>query len=274
MNPTFATRRSLERPRFAAVAGVLAIALSFGGCESSSTAAPTDAQIRQEVAAILEARNLTGITVDVRGGLVTLGGQAADQAAVDRAIEAARLVDGVRQVESQIAVAPPDEKIEPEKPDTLLQARVDTALLANRDLAGARIRTAVAGGVATLTGTVPSEAAKASAERTAAGLTGIASVNNQLQVVAETAPVTVPDEQIKNDVETLLDTEYPDLLLTVDVKAGQVTIKGAVNTRNQIVEIARKVRQIKGVINVDTRLLTILGGEGNQRIGTPGTNSP
>jgi osmotically-inducible protein OsmY len=246
-----------------------ALVLVLAGCDDSGPERPSDPQIRQEAVAILEARNITGVTVDVKDGVVTLGGEAHDEATATAAADAVRQVEGVRQVESQITVAPPPKPIDPGNEDSLAQARVETALLANRELAGAKIATAVAGGVATLTGTVPSDAARAAAERTAASVEGVSSVNNQLQVVATTAVEDVPDDQIETDVQTLLDTVYSELLLTVDVKAGQVTVKGAVNTRNQIVEIARRIRQIKGVKNVDTHLLTILGGEGDERIGSP-----
>jgi osmotically-inducible protein OsmY len=122
--------------------------------------------------------------------------------------------------------------------------------------------------VATLKGKVPTEQARVAAEKTARATAGIKDVANELAVAAGTPTVpVVPDEQIKVKVEELLDTRYEDLALLASVSNGVVALKGAVPTRNLIVDIADAVHNIPGVTAVDTRLLTVQGGE-DVRIGS------
>ena len=49
--------------------------------------------------------NGTAVDVDTSGGVVTLSGNLPDRAQVDRAIQVAREVDGVKSVESKLKVA-------------------------------------------------------------------------------------------------------------------------------------------------------------------------
>jgi hyperosmotically inducible protein len=141
------------------------------------------------------------------------------------------------------------------------------ALLANPKLAGAKPAVSVAGGVATLTGTVPSEDAKAVAEQTAKSIQGITSVVNQLEVV-QVAIANVPDEQIETEATTVLARTFPDLDLTIDVSKGVITVRGAVNSRAQILQVAQTLGQVKGAKGVNTKLLTVEGGESGERIGS------
>ena len=253
--------------------GLLAILAGAAACDTAPEAARTDAQIRQEVVATLDAANLTDITVDVKDAIVTLGGEAPHQEAADRAIQLAKGAAGVREVENQIRVTTePVPDVQP-TPEGTRSAKLRLALLARSELAGSNITSSVdSAGVATLTGRVPSEEAKAVAERTARGLEGVTSVNNQLQVDPSLAVATVPDEEIQDSVTTALDTYFPDLLLTTTVKNGQVTVRGAVANRTQILKIAEALKQVKGVKNVDTHLLTVEGGE-DERIGAPASGS-
>jgi osmotically-inducible protein OsmY len=230
----------------------------------------SDAQIRHDVVSSLDAANLTTITVSVSNGAVSLSGTAPDQAAVDRAIVLAHAVRGVVAVENRVQVqvsSVPPIANDPAS-DSFLTGKVRLALQADTSLAGSNIEVSVAGGVATLKGKVPTEQARVAAEKTARATAGIKDVANELAVAAGTPTVpVVPDEQIKVKVEELLDTRYEDLALLASVSNGVVALKGAVPTRNLIVDIADAVHNIPGVTAVDTRLLTVQGGE-DVRIGS------
>lgn len=247
----------------------LGVACSEGGPSGRS-----DAQIRQDVSSSLDAANIQGVVVSVSNGVVTLTGSVADQAALDRAVELARAANGVASVESKVQVASAGGGVDPaelQTPDGVLMARVQLKLQANTALAGSTITPAVKDGVVVLTGSVPSEAAKTLAEKETAAIEGVKTVTNQLQVAAKPAPVAdVPDDQLKDTVDTLLDQRFSDLSLFAKVKDGIVSVSGAVPNRARILEVAQAIGQIPGVKAVETKNLTVLGGEPeNERIGAP-----
>jgi hyperosmotically inducible periplasmic protein len=266
----------LRRTAIAAVVAVLVA--STWGCREP--AGPTDAEIRSEIATNLNANNITGIQVSVVNGVATLTGSA-DQATADRAAEIAHAAKGIQSVDNKISVSGgagtgpttgPPPPVDPNNNDSILAAMINQRLAADPALAGSNIAfPAVAAGVATLVGTVPSDAAKAAAEKTTRAVSGVTNVVNQLQVV--TPPVAeppVPDEQIQAAVEQLLDDKFPDLVVFVQVKNGVVVLSGALPDRGLIVQITNAVRQVKGVKSVDTSRFTIQGGEsGDKKLGAP-----
>jgi hyperosmotically inducible protein len=254
------------------MAAILAILMTVAwGCSEPLTGSAEDTALKQSVAAKLEAANIPGIAVNVQDGVVTLAGPAADQATADRALELARSTSGVKSVVNQLAVAsaPPTNAEPVTTPDEVLKARVDLKLASDAALAGSKITPNVAAGVVTLGGTVPTDAAKAAAEAAAKSVAGVTSVVNNLQVVAVAVEV-VPDPKITDDVNALLDKQFFELIVNVEVKGGVVTLSGAVPNRGTIVQVTKAVREIKGVKSVDTSRLTVQGGEPeNERIGSP-----
>ena len=158
---------------------------------------------------------------------------------------------------------------EPKSPDQLLIARVELKLASDATLAGSKITVGGAGGAITLGGTVPTDAAKAAAETSTRSVSGVTSVVNNLQVVPVAVEV-VPDPKIADDVNALLDKQYFELIVNVEVKNGGVTLSGAVPNRATILQLTNAVRAVKGVKAVDTSRLTVQGGEPeNERIGSP-----
>lgn len=256
-------------------ASLLLAAFLFGAACGSEEAARTDAQIRQEIATAFYANNIQTVTVAVESGVATLTGTASDQATVDRAVEIARATAGVTDVQNRVTLAesgpaPAVPDIDPAQPDTIAMARVQQRLIAEPELAGSKITPAVAGGVATLTGTVPTEAAKAAAERVARAVPGVTSVANQLQVVAAAPVVTRTDAQVEDDVNALLDRQYADMSLFVEVDGGKVSLSGAVPSQGRILQVSKAVSEVQGVKAVDTARLTVKGGEPEgQKIGAP-----
>lgn len=255
------------------------------GCSScSSGSGSDDAAIRKEIVSVLDASNIKGIDVSVVNATVTLSGTA-DQATADRAAEIARGAKGVQSVTNQITIAGaggtvpvptgPAPDVDLGQEDQRLASAVNQRLAAEAALAGSRLNVpTVTAGVATLTGTVPSDAAKAAAEKAARSVAGITNVVNQLQVVAAVTEPPVPDDQIKASVEELLDTQFSDLTVFVKVTGGVVELSGALPNAGFVLQITNAVRQLKGVKSVDTTRFTITGGEsGDKKIGAPATKN-
>jgi hyperosmotically inducible protein len=240
----------------------------------------SDDELRKEIATRLDANNIKTVQVSVVQGVATLTGAAPDQATSDRAAEVARGVEGVASVTNQITVggvgpvAGPTPPVGPtpsvNTPDQVTAAKINQRLIAEPSLAGSKVDVQVVGGVATLTGTVASDAAKAAAEKTAKSVDGITSVTNNLQVVAAAPEPTVPDEQLKDQVDAAIEQQFNELTLFVQVNNGTVSLSGAVPNRGYILQVSNAIHAIKGVKSVDTGRLTVQGGEaGNERIGAP-----
>jgi hyperosmotically inducible protein len=266
---------------------MLAVLAVGAACSTEGGGGTSDAQLRQEVASRLEAANLTTIEANVQNGVVTLTGTAPDEASSDKAAELARGVKGVASVTNQVQVAggsvvgltppgtvAPPQQIDVNNQDSLTQARVQQKLLADPALAGSNITPTVSGGVATLAGTVPSDSAKAAAEKTAKSVSGVTSVVNQITVTAVQV-ASVPDDKIKDDVITVLDKSFPDLALFPEVKSGNVSLSGAVPNASVIVQVTKTIHGVTGVKAVDTSRLTVQGGEpDDKKIGAPATTKP
>jgi osmotically-inducible protein OsmY len=257
----------------------MAALLAFtSACTSGTEGGTTDDVIRSGVETALYAGNVQGVVVTVENGVVTLGGPVADQATADRAVELARTVEGVTDVRSQFAIAgvgAPGGPVEPPpvvdvgNSDSLATAQIGQRLIAEPALAGSKITPSVAGGVATLSGTVPNDGAKGEAERVAKAVPGVKSVTNNLQVVAA-AVETRSDVQVEDDVSALLDKQFADLSLFVEVEEGNVSLSGAVPDQGRIVQVSKAVYGVKGVKSVDTARLTVKGGEPEgKKIGAP-----
>ena len=107
--------------------------------------------------------------------------------------------------------------------DETLTQNVQAKLKADPALATAAINVSTAAGVVSLSGTVKSEAEKASAEQLARGVAGVKSVVNNLIVKA--AVVITPDDPLKTQVNASL-VKYGITGITVAVANGEVTLTG------------------------------------------------
>jgi hyperosmotically inducible periplasmic protein len=125
----------------------LAMTLLFGACK------PSDSSIAEAVKAKI-AVVAQGLTVDVKDGVVTLGGEVADEAAKAAAGAAINDVKGVKSVVNNITLLPPPPPPAPPvviNPDDVLRKTVDSVFSA-KGIKG--ITATVAEGVVTLTGDV------------------------------------------------------------------------------------------------------------------------
>ena len=111
--------------------------------------------------------------------------------------------------------------------DADVQTAVQTALAANPDLAGVSV--AVLNQVATLTGTVKDDAAKAYAESTASAVQNVKSVINNIEVLPPAPDFTAIDAALNT---ALADALKDHKTVKAEVKAGVVTLTGEIRKRD------------------------------------------
>jgi len=127
--------------------------------------------------------------------------------------------------------------------DSDVQASVESALRANPDLSGTVV--SVKDGVATISGEVKSDAAKAQAETAAKGVKGVKSVVNNIAVAApapDPAPVVIsPDETLNRSVTDAI-KDYPGV--KAEVKDGVVTLTGDIK-RSDLQKLMMNLNSLK-----------------------------
>lgn len=181
----------------------------------------------------------------VDDGTVVLGGGARSLSELRRALRIARGIAGVRRVAS-VVEGPQllsDAEIwsdqaggDSENParDNWLTAAVKIRLMADPAVTAGGVSVDTEDGVVTLFGTVPSEAAKRAAKRTAEAVPGVRSVHNQLLVRrGETAQRALAPAALRHRVaEALAETPgLADAAIVVDVPAADtVRLSGFVAT--------------------------------------------
>ena len=111
---------------------MMSLAVVMAGCSGTTSEAPTDAKITQDIKSSFDAANIAGVEFAVANGMVTLKGTVTDQATLDKVLAIVKAIPGVSTVESQIAVnATPVAVVDPGNKDSLLMATVQQRLLAD-----------------------------------------------------------------------------------------------------------------------------------------------
>lgn len=130
------------------------------------------------------------------------------------------------------------------KSDAELQAAADKAVKADSDLSGVTV--SVKDGVATVTGEVKDDAAKAKAA-TVAKVEGVKSVTNNVTVKAAPPPPTASAEDgpLKTKVEEALKKKKGCETATVEVKDGVATLRGEVAKMAECVMAANEAKPKK-----------------------------
>lgn len=195
------------------VAGLAALALagcdrganntSTGTAPGSGTGSTVGTQIDDSAltasvkSALMANDNVRSLDIDVEtnNGVVQLSGDVTSQTQIDQALQVARGVSGVREVENRLTVKPAgatagsttgtvdgSATLGQAADDTAITARVKSALLAESDVSGLAINVETTNGVVRLTGTVDSQAQIDKANRVASAAEGVKSVQNQLKV--------------------------------------------------------------------------------------------
>ena len=188
------------------VAGLTVLALV--GCNrdtdsntSTSTTAPAtsstigtqidDAALTARVKSALMADDTVrsfDIDVETNNGVVQLNGNVTSQAQIDQALQVARGVSGVTQVENRMTMQPAGASaagsttLGTAADDTAVTARVKSALLAESEISGLAINVETTNGVVQLSGEVDNQAQMARAAQVAGAAEGARSVQNQLRV--------------------------------------------------------------------------------------------
>ena len=139
------------------------------------------------------------------------------------------------------------------KMDSRIESTAKKSYVFQTYLQGDDIKIESRDGAVTLTGTVADNYHKALAEETVAGLPGVKSVDNKLEIKGAPA-ITNSDAYIRDKVKyTLLFHRSVSTVDTqVDVKDGIVTMRGEANTqaqKNLTTEYAKDVEGVKDVKN-------------------------
>jgi hyperosmotically inducible protein len=134
--------------------------------------------------------------------------------------------------------------------DSWITSKTKIALFADERVKGRQVSvTTDKGGIVHLRGKVDSAEAKAAAEEDAKGIEGVASVKNDLQVVAPAKRdmVEAKDADIKKAVQTRLAKDTK--LKSVDVRAdaGVVVLTGKVDNITAAAKASEMARDIPGV---------------------------
>jgi osmotically-inducible protein OsmY len=231
----------------------------------------SDAQLKLQVAeALRKDRSLddSSITVDsVDDGVVRLGGKAASAGDHLRAIQAARAVPGLRQVET--GISGPDEladeglRRDGDSPtgatkDMWITADAKARLFADGRTPALDINVDTRGGEVTLFGSVSSKSARTAAAADVHEVRGVTRVVNDLVVVpgAKREKVKGRDGDVRAAVKQALERREGLAGIDVDVKNGVVRFTGTVEREQQRLEAAIVARSTPGVRAVEDDLRT------------------
>jgi len=135
--------------------------------------------------------------------------------------------------------------------DSWLTAKTKIALAADSRVKGRQIEVETMGGVVVLRGKVDSDAAKRAAEGITAGLDGVKTVKNDLQVIAPSIrdAVEEKDEAITVRVKEHIakDLHLKDTVINVQTNAGVVTLTGDVPDITTSAQASWTTWQVPGV---------------------------
>jgi osmotically-inducible protein OsmY len=183
------------------------------------------------------------IDVTTIDGIVTLKGSVNNMLEMDKAVQIARTVKGVRGVINQIDVLiPPMQNDELEKD-------VTQALLRDPATEIYEISADADNGLITLNGMVDSWQEKRLVEYVVKGVKGVKGIKNLIAVDIKTQR---SDVDIENDIEKAIynDVRVDGALIDVTVSEGKVYLSGVVGSANERI-VADAISWTNGVISVD-----------------------
>jgi hyperosmotically inducible periplasmic protein len=125
--------------------------------------------------------------VDVKDGIVTLGGEADSQAQKDLTTEYAKDIDGVKEVKNEMRVAKSPKKSDGKTmgeqiDDASITALAKSTLLYHRSTSGIKTKVTTSDGVVTLSGSAKNEAEKDLAAKRVSDVSGVKKVVNNMTV--------------------------------------------------------------------------------------------
>jgi len=244
----------------------------------------SDKEIKEDVKTALKNDNSlddSKITVkDVSNGVVMLGGDATTFSDHLRAVGLADRVPGVKRVTSDVKnpkgwskedriafthndVTPNGEKhadhdqYKKSGPaDSSITASVKMRLFTTAEIPSMAINVDTVDHVVSLFGMVPTEEVKKTAEAEAQRVSGVARVENNLQVVpsSEKAAVKEKDEDLTKGLKLAFKDREELKHVNYDVKNGVVQLTGRVTSMEEEYDAVRAARSVKGVRNVVNQL--------------------
>jgi len=149
---------------------------------------------------------------------------------------------------------------------------VKTKFATDNRLKGSDVSVTTNNGVVTLTGSAPNSTAKDAAESLASNISGVRSVNNQIEAPSATSEIgartrhathataaAIEDTAITADLKTKFaaDSKTKGSDISVKTSNGIVALSGTVVSGAQKTHAAYVARHTKGVQQVDTTALTI-----------------
>ncbi len=123
-------------------------------------------------------------TVDVNGGVVTLGGTAGSTAQRDLTEFYAKGVEGVRSVRNNIVVAenPPKETVGESVDDASITGQLKFELASHGSTSALKTKVETSNGIVTIRGEAANEAEKTLVTKLAESIRGVVSVDNRMKV--------------------------------------------------------------------------------------------
>jgi hyperosmotically inducible periplasmic protein len=266
--PAFPFRKTLFATGIAAALALSGTAAAHDGNALTETRQETQIWTTYALSPYLRASDLK---VSVKAGKATLTGTVDEDVNRDLATQIALGVDGVKEVDNQIAVQA--DYLTPARAgrsygeivdDATITAAIKSKLLWSKHTDGLTTDVDTKNGKVTLTGKADSGASKDFAARLAMNTDGVASVNNQLMVetgkpgmgksarkAAHEAKGAVADSWITTKVKStfLYSSNVDGTDITVSTVGGIVTLSGNVSgpERALAIEFAKNVRGVKSV---------------------------
>jgi osmotically-inducible protein OsmY len=210
----------------------------------------SDREIQHDVLAQLndDARlRQAEVGVEVSDGIVTLTGTVSALSKVDAAAEDAVRVSGVHEVANELAIDVEDHRND----DTKIAHAIRHALGWNSAVPADAIDAVVRRGVVTLRGHVDRWYERRAAEVCVAGVAGVVSVRNEIQLLVPPSS----DEALREEVEDTLSHLPSCEQLDVRVAGGVVTLAGAVGSdpiRRHAETLAASACGVRSVVNLLT----------------------
>ena len=182
------SRRGLAKETVAGLPGVSSVdnRLEVKGAFPTPN---SDAWLREKVkATLLFRRNVSAYTteVDVKGGIVTLRGDAASQAQKELTAEYAKDVEGVKEVKNEMTVSNTAEmtmaRVVAKIDDASITAQIKMTLLFHRSTSALSTKVETKDGAVTMYGKASNAAEKDLVTKLGNDINGVKSVNNRMTI--------------------------------------------------------------------------------------------
>jgi hyperosmotically inducible periplasmic protein len=225
------------------------------------------------------------IDVDVQDGVANITGSVDSTIERDLAVEIARSIDGIREVEENLKIGPTDEPTKEsafsrQVKDATITAKVKYRLILNKNIASYDINVDTKNGVVTLSGKVDSGEKRDLAVKLAENTSGVLKVEDSLTVETETMQKEGEKESdeeksgssmkekmdaLSQEVkDTWITTKARSLLLIsseadgarydISTRTGKVTVTGTVLSEQQAEDIQKILEDLQGVTEVENKL--------------------